>query len=120
GNMQTCALPCDGDVDRQDLLVKGCEHVLLQPIPQSGALLRITTFHELYATFQLEHGDDRKVDFRLACRRRPRSNICVTATSIAKLGPNVRIDQVHQSRSADRKMRSPMRGGSKSISSSSF
>jgi hypothetical protein len=116
--MQCRAPACDGAIDRKYLLFEGLEHALLEPITQPSALLRVAPFHQENAALKLEHRDDREIQLRLVRRLRPRPDVDVSAAAIAELGPDMRIDQIHQSRSTGRKIRSPMRGGSKSMSSS--
>jgi hypothetical protein len=98
--MQSCAPPRDAGVDRQDLSLERRKCVSLQPIAQSSAMLEIATFHQENAALQLEHSDDREVHFRLGRRLRPRPDIGVNTAPVAKLGPDVRVDQIRQSKSA--------------------
>ena len=100
GHVESRAATHDGGVDRQNTSFERLEDLLLQPSAQARALVGVTTLDQKHAPLEFEYGDYGKIKVSRLGGLGPGPHMNVGATAIAKLGPDVGVDQIGQSKSA--------------------
>src|SRR5690606_4890985 len=104
GDMQTCAGPCHGDVDREDAMEERRHDMVLEPGPQNPSLGGIPSLAAQDVDFEFlqdDDGDEQFGRFHLPgpCTDTP---IGLARLYLAQLRDDIGIQQVHQLKSASR------------------
>lgn len=116
--MQTGATPRDLTIDRQGMGGKRRYHLAIKPGAQRQALSGIASFNPQNALLKFQNSDHRNKKHARINGVCPGDDPRIRRPDLAQLRDDIRIEQEHQSRSAERVARLAL-GGSKSIASDS-